>query len=161
MSRFCTHYTSPVGVLEIIANETAIESLLFVDTVSTTATDQHPLLNTCTTQLEEYFAGTRQVFELPIQQKGTDFQQRVWQELIHIPFGKTISYLQLAKQLGDEKVIRAAGTSNGKNAIAIIVPCHRVIGSNGSLVGYAGGLARKQWLLEHESKIAHGTQTLF
>ena len=94
-------------------------------------------------------------------QHGTDFQQRVWNELLGIPFGKTISYLELARRLGDIKSIRAAASANGKNNIVIVVPCHRVIGSHNDLVGYGGGIWRKRWLLEHEAKIAHGVQTLF
>lgn len=112
-------------------------------------------------QMIQYFSGQRRVFDFPINQEGTEFQQRVWQELSSIPFGKTISYLDLAKRLGDTKVIRAAASANGRNNIAIVVPCHRVIGSKSDLVGYAGGLWRKRWLLEHENKIAHGVQTLF
>ncbi len=100
-------------------------------------------------------------FHFPIQQQGTDFQQKVWAELTRISAGKTISYLELSKRLGNTKTIRAAGTANGKNNIAIAVPCHRVIGSNGSLVGYAGGLWRKKWLLNHEAKYCNGQQLLF
>ena len=109
----------------------------------------------------EYFNGNRRVFELPVVQEGTGFQQKVWSELMNIPFGKTISYTELSRRLGDPKVIRAAAAANGKNNVAIIVPCHRVIGANSELVGYAGGLKRKKWLLEHEKKIAHGVLTLF
>jgi methylated-DNA-[protein]-cysteine S-methyltransferase len=112
-------------------------------------------------QLIEYFHGNRRFFELPVSQEGTPFQQKVWAELMSIPFGKTISYLELSRRLGDPKVIRAAAAANGKNNVAIIVPCHRVIGSNNQLVGYAGGLPRKKWLLQHENKIANGVQTLF
>ena len=92
---------------------------------------------------------------------GSAFQQKVWNELTAIPFGRTISYLELSRRLGDSKAIRAAAAANGRNNVAIIVPCHRVIGSNNKLVGYAGGLWRKKWLLEHEAKLAHGVQTLF
>jgi len=104
----------------------------------------------CVKQLSEYFEGKRQVFDFPFAQKGTDFQQRVWKNLLDIPFGKTTSYLELSKRVGDVKAIRAVGSANGKNNIAIVVPCHRVIGSNNKLVGYAGGLWRKEWLLKHE-----------
>jgi methylated-DNA-[protein]-cysteine S-methyltransferase len=104
-------------------------------------------------QLQEYFEGTRSYFNLPLQQNGTDFQQRVWKQLLEIECGQTQSYLELARKLGDEKCIRAAASANGKNNLAIVVPCHRVIGSGGKLVGYAGGLWRKQWLLEHEAKM--------
>jgi methylated-DNA-[protein]-cysteine S-methyltransferase len=109
------------------------------------------VLKECVAQLIEYFDGKRQIFDFRINQCGTVFQQKVWQELENIPFGKTISYLELAKKLGDPKVIRAAASANGKNKLWIVVPCHRVIGSDGSLTGYAGGLWRKKWLLAHES----------
>jgi methylated-DNA-[protein]-cysteine S-methyltransferase len=102
-------------------------------------------------QINDYFEGKRTSFTFKINPKGTDFQKKVWQELTNIPFGKTISYLDLAKKLGDVKVIRAAASANGKNPLWIVVPCHRVIGTDGSLTGYAGGLWRKKWLLEHEN----------
>lgn len=107
-------------------------------------------------QLAEYFEGKRTHFELKLNPEGTEFQKKVWKKLEEIPFGKTISYQQIANQLGDPKVIRAAASANGKNPIAIIIPCHRVIGSDGSLTGYAGGLHRKKWLLEHESPSKQG-----
>ena len=102
-------------------------------------------------QLDAYFAGEREEFDLPLALHGTDFQRRVWEELTRIPYGETISYSQLALRLGDPKLVRAVGLANGRNPISIIVPCHRVIGADGSLVGYGGGLERKQWLLEHEA----------
>lgn len=117
-------------------------------------------LESCKIQLREYFQGTREQFDLPLAPKGTPFQKRVWSELQRIPFGQTISYLELARRLGDPKVIRASGSANGKNPIAIIIPCHRVIGSNGSLVGYAGGLENKKWLLDFEQKQAKGISQL-
>ena len=103
-------------------------------------------------QLEEYFAGTRTSFDLPIQPEGTEFQRRVWNVLLEIPYGTTISYLELARRIGDEKAARAVGLANGLNPISIIVPCHRVIGADGSLTGYGGGIERKRWLLQHEAK---------
>jgi methylated-DNA-[protein]-cysteine S-methyltransferase len=109
----------------------------------------------------EYFAGKRTAFSVAIHQEGTEFQQKVWKELYEIPFGKTLSYADLAKKLGDPKCIRAAAAANGKNKIAMIVPCHRIIGTDQSLVGYAWGKARKRWLLQHEFRLAHGVQTLF
>ena len=121
----------------------------------------HPLIQQCIDQLNEYFEGSRKTFNIPLQQEGTPFQQKVWAQLLNIGYGKTISYLTLSKQIGDTKAIRAVGTTNGKNQIAIIVPCHRVIGSDGSLTGYAGELWRKKWLLDHEGKFANGVQTLF
>jgi methylated-DNA-[protein]-cysteine S-methyltransferase len=102
-------------------------------------------------QLEEYFAGTRQAFDLPLAAEGTDFQRRVWDALLGIPYGTTISYLELARRIGDPKAVRAVGLANGRNPISIIVPCHRVIGSDGSLTGYGGGIERKRWLLQHEA----------
>ncbi len=119
------------------------------------------VMHNCTEQLIEFFSGRRRVFDIPVHQEGTAFQQRVWGELLNIPFGKTSSYLDLSKKLGDPKAIRAVAATNGKNKIAIIVPCHRVIGSDKTLVGYGGGLPRKKWLLQHEFRIAHGVQTLF
>lgn len=101
------------------------------------------------------------MFELPLHQEGTNFQQQVWNELMAIPYGKTISYIELAIRTGDPKATRAVASANGRNNIAIIVPCHRVIGANRSLVGYGGGLWRKKWLLDLEMKVAHGVQTLF
>jgi methylated-DNA-[protein]-cysteine S-methyltransferase len=112
-------------------------------------------------QLIQYFHGELRVFDLPVNQQGTVFQQTVWHELLNIGYGKTISYLELSRRLGDSKAIRAAAAANGKNNICIIVPCHRVIGSNNDLVGYGGGLWRKKWLLDLENKIANGVQTLF
>lgn len=101
-------------------------------------------------QLADYFAGKRTVFDLKLNPKGTDFQKRVWDELLNVPFGRTMSYLDLSRRLGDEKAIRAVAAANGKNPIWLIVPCHRIIGSDGSLTGYAGGLWRKKWLIEFE-----------
>lgn len=108
-------------------------------------------LEDCAIQLQEYFNGEREKFSLKLNAKGTDFQHNIWKLLQTIPYGKTTSYLQLSKQFGDVKAIRAVASANGKNPLWIIVPCHRVIGSDGSLTGYAGGLHRKQWLLNHES----------
>ncbi len=105
-------------------------------------------------QLAEYFAGTRTVFELPLGPKGSGFQERVWRQLLAIPYGTTRSYGEIARAIGRPSASRAVGTANGSNPIAIIVPCHRVIGQNGTLTGYAGGLAAKKWLLDHEHKIA-------
>jgi len=110
-------------------------------------------------QLNEYFEGNRKNFSLTLNPSGTPFQKRVWEALVQIPYGKTVSYLELSKKLGDVKAIRAVAAANGKNPLWIIVPCHRVIGSDGSLVGYAGGLHRKKWLLAHESPVKQ--QSLF
>jgi methylated-DNA-[protein]-cysteine S-methyltransferase len=163
---FTTYYQSPVGLLQIAGTDHFISKVHFIDEQEnvTAGTDTDllpPLAIQAVEQLIEYFHGQRRFFELPISQEGTAFQQKVWAELMNIPFGRTISYLELSHRLGDPKVIRAAAAANGKNNVAIIVPCHRVIGSNNQLVGYAGGLPRKKWLLQHENKIAHGVQTLF
>ena len=159
-----TYYESPIGLLKIGGTEHYIGEVTFVDNPDQ-LTHGEPgiteIMHQCTEQLIEFFHGSRRNFELPVHQEGTDFQKRVWGELLEIPYGKTISYMDLAKRLGDPKVIRAAAITNGKNNIAIIVPCHRVIGSDRSLVGYAGGMWRKKWLLQLEFKIAHGVQTLF
>ena len=118
------------------------------------AEGQHPLFEQLQAELDEYLSGKRQIFNLPLVMTGTVFQNKVWNELLNIPYGTTRSYMQQAKVLGDEKAIRAVARANGENCFAIIVPCHRVVGTNGSLTGYAGGLKNKKWLLEHEAKHA-------
>jgi methylated-DNA-[protein]-cysteine S-methyltransferase len=164
---FCTYYHSPLGIIKISATDRFICEVHFMGEDEIALSDMKPslilpdVINDCVEQLIEYFHGTRRNFTVPVYQEGTDFQQIVWNELLGIPYGKTISYLTLSKKIGDVKAIRAVGTTNGKNKIGIIVPCHRVIGANGDLTGYAGGLWRKKWLLDHELKIAHGVQTLF
>jgi methylated-DNA-[protein]-cysteine S-methyltransferase len=160
-----TYYQSPVGLIRIAGNDQFISEILFVDNIEKPPVDRKrqlpPLVIQCVEELIQYFHGQRKSFDLPINQAGSTFQQKVWNELAAIPFGKTISYLELSRRLGDSKAIRAAAAANGRNNVAIIIPCHRVIGSNNKLVGYAGGLWRKKWLLEHEAKLAHGVQTLF
>ncbi len=143
---------SPVGRIAIRGTADYISAVLFIDGAATEPTPEAaPLLHACAQQLLEYFEKKRTQFDLPLQQQGTAFQQQVWQQLTTIPYGQTITYLALAKRVGNVKSIRAVGTTNGRNSISIIVPCHRVIGSDGSLTGYAGGLWRKQWLLDHEN----------
>jgi methylated-DNA-[protein]-cysteine S-methyltransferase len=161
---YSTYYHSPVGMLKISGTEHYISEVSFFDKVQKAESKKKhlpALLIQCVEQLIQYFHGERRQFELPVHQPGTQFQQGVWNELTAIPFGKTISYLDLARKTGDTKATRAVANANGKNNVAIIVPCHRVIGSNRELVGYAGGLWRKKWLLEHEAKVAYGVQTLF
>ena len=150
--------SSPLGITKISGDENgvAVISVLSEGELSTTIPNQ---LQEAVLQLKEYFEGKRIDFTFKLNPKGTDFQQKVWQELRNIPFGKTISYLDLSKKLGDVKVIRAAASANGKNPLWIVVPCHRVIGTEGSLTGYAGGLWRKKWLLEHENPTTQ--QSLF
>ena len=144
---------SPIGTIEIIGNETGLRSVSFSDAVPIHEGVVYPVEIECKQQLEEYFNGKRKTFSLPLDFEGTAFQEKIWNELLKIPFGKTISYLELAMQHGDVKAIRAVGAANGKNPIAVIVPCHRVIGAGGELVGYAGGLHRKKWLLELEGSL--------
>ncbi|MFY7901144.1 MAG: methylated-DNA--[protein]-cysteine S-methyltransferase [Chitinophagaceae bacterium] len=161
---YYTYYESPIGLLKIGGTDQYIAELSFVDNAQQLAHGEpgvSDIIHICTEQLIEFFQGRRRIFDIPIHQNGTDFQQRVWNELLDVPFGKTMSYLDLAKKLGDPKVIRAAASTNGKNKIAIIVPCHRVIGTDKNLVGYSGGLWRKKWLLQHEFRLMHGIQTLF
>ncbi|MCW3118632.1 MAG: methylated-DNA/protein-cysteinemethyltransferase [Chitinophagaceae bacterium] len=161
---FTTYYHSPVGVLKISAIEQFITEVTFYDKVERVDTKRRnfpPSLIQCIEQLIQYFHGERRQFELLINQAGTVFQKEVWNELMAIPFAKTISYLELARRTGDPKATRAVANANGRNNVAIIVPCHRVIGANKELTGYSGGLWRKKWLLEHEAKIAYGVQTLF
>lgn len=157
------HYKSPIGFLKVGSTENYISELTFIDDQkdAVDCNSNNPLLHQCIEELIEYFNGKRLSFDIPVYQKGTEFQSRVWGELLHISYGKTISYLALAKRLGDPNCIRAAASSNGKNNICIIVPCHRVVGSNQSLVGYSGGIWRKRWLLDLENKVANGVQTLF
>src|SRR5690606_17994927 len=151
---------TPVGILELKGDAEGLASVLFKDSENVVVSEKIPQeLKNSVSQLQEYFEGKRQEFSLTLSPEGTDFQKRVWKQLQAIPFGKTTSYQQMANQLGDPKVIRAAASANGKNPISIIIPCHRVIGSDGSLTGYAGGLHRKKWLLEHENPSAQ--QSLF
>ncbi len=143
---------SPVGNIRISANDLGITEVTFTDEPINSLGD-HPLITDAAEQLDEYFRNKRTEFTLTLTPDGTDFQKRVWDELLNVPFGVTMSYLELTRKLGDEKAIRAVAAANGKNPIAIIIPCHRIIGSDGSLTGYAGGLHRKQWLLRHEGAI--------
>lgn len=148
---------SPLGTLEIEGDDQGIMAITFLDKEVAPTIDIPENLKDVVRQLDEYFAKKRTVFNLKLNPQGTSFQTKVWTELQAIPFGKTASYLDMAKALGDPKVIRAAANANGKNPISIIIPCHRVIGSDGSLTGYGGGLHRKKWLLEHESPIRQGS----
>jgi methylated-DNA-[protein]-cysteine S-methyltransferase len=153
--------TSPVGMLELHADESGLRSLQFLNEPSVLASEPSSSLAECAKQLAEYFEGTRKTFDIPLNPDGTDFQKRVWSELLKIEYGITISYQELADRLGDPKVVRAVGGANGKNPIGIIVPCHRVIGAGGKLVGYGGGIERKKWLLKHEQSFAKRSDMLF
>lgn len=150
---------SPLGYTKITGNEDGIASVTVLNSEEKETDIIPEVLQECVYQLNDYFEGNRIQFDLKLNPEGTDFQKTVWHQLQTIPYGKSISYLELSKQLGDVKAIRAVANANGKNPLWIIVPCHRVIGSDGSLIGYAGGLHRKQWLLEHESP--YKQQSLF
>ena len=150
---------TPLGPAEIIGDEQGIASVSILDSNQQLSEIIPEQLLECVTQLKAYFNKKLTFFDLKLNPTGSDFQKRVWVELNKIPFGKTISYLELSKQLGDVKAIRAVASANGKNPLWIITPCHRVIGSDGSLTGYAGGLHRKKWLIEHESE--YKQQSLF
>ena len=148
---------SPVGQLKLIANDSALVAVLWETDKPNRVLlgemqndTQHPILKLTAVQLQEYFQGDRKLFDLPLEFYGTNFQKSVWAELLKIPFGETRSYLQIAQALNNSKAVRAVGAANGKNPISIIAPCHRVIGANGSLTGFAGGLDNKQKLLALE-----------
>lgn len=144
------YYRSPIGTLEIVGSPGGISSISFVDR-GVVDCDIPDCLEKCALQLEQYFAGKRVEFTFPLDLQGTDFQKKVWHELLKIPFGKTVSYLDVALAVGTHESTRAVGKANGQNPIVIVVPCHRVIGRDGSLTGYGGGLWRKRWLLEFEN----------
>lgn len=158
-----TYTKTPIGIAKITGNTDGIQSVSILDdgTVSNTVlkTATPTCLQECVVQLEEYFNGQRASFNLTVNPKGTQFQIKVWKSLLKIPYGKTTNYLLQSKKLGDAKAIRAVATANGKNPLLIIIPCHRVIGSDGALTGYAGGIWRKKWLLNHENPIKQ--QSLF
>lgn len=148
---------SPVGKLKLVANANALVAILWeregpnrIKLATLTCNPQQPILVETERQLQQYFAGTRNEFHLPLEPVGTEFQKKVWRALREIPFGQTRSYVDLAKSIGSARAVRAVGAANGKNPLSIIVPCHRVIGSNGALTGFAGGVEVKAKLLAHE-----------
>ncbi len=147
---------TPIGMLTLEGDEHGLHKVYFEEGNSNSS-EIPQCLEEAVNQLTEYFEGKRTDFSLKLNPEGTKFQKEVWQRLNAIPFGKTKSYQAIANELGDPKVIRAAASANGKNPMAIIIPCHRVIGSDGSLTGYAGGLHRKKWLLDHENPIKQGS----
>lgn len=146
-------YKSPIGIIEIIGTDEAICSVMFKDTdilVNFKTSETPKVLEDCYCQLDEYFKGERHEFKLPFIYEGTEFEKSVWNALTSIAYGKTVSYKDIAVLINNEKAVRAVGSANGKNKLSILIPCHRIIGSNGKLTGYAGGLWRKEWLLHHE-----------
>ena len=156
---------TPLGIAKIVGDEDGVSVISVSDEGDPRAKLEQAkqisstipsVLQKAISQLNDYFEGKRTVFTFKLNPAGTEFQQKVWKGLLEIPFGKTMSYLELSKKLGDVKAIRAVASANGKNPLWIVVPCHRVIGTDGSLTGYAGGLWRKKWLLEHENPSAQG-----
>ena len=150
---------TPLGTAYIEGDHNGLKAISVLETDEKVTEVIPEALEDVVYQINEYFEGKRKSFNLQLNPNGTAFQQRVWQALQEIPFGKTLSYLELSKILGDVKAIRAVAAANGKNPLWIVIPCHRVIGSDGSLTGYAGGLHRKKWLLDHENPVKQ--QTLF
>ncbi len=149
---YSAYYESPIGTLQIVVSDHALRSIHFTREPDSDPNSAHPLIDACRKELEEFFDGRRKEFSIPLDPQGTTFQKKIWAELVKIPYGKTLSYMDIAKKIGDPKSIRAVGLANGKNPIPIVIPCHRVIGSNGSLVGYSGEMWRKKWLLGFEQK---------
>ncbi len=145
-------FESPIGSLEVVGTEAGILSIEFSERSAVPAGSPAPCLKECLRQLEEYFEGRRRTFSLRLDLRGTPFQKRVWNELLKVPFGRTVAYRDIAAALGNPRATRAVGGANHRNPVSIVVPCHRVIGADGSLTGYGGGLRRKEWLLAHEKK---------
>lgn len=155
-------YNSPIGIIRITASDTEINEVCFVETGLLLNKSGNVLVNECIKQLIQYFEGSLSKFDLPITEPSTEFQQKVIKEVRNIGFGNIASYLQIAKRVGDTLAVRAIGNVNSKNKILIIIPCHRVVGNNGEMTGYSGGLWRKKWLLNHESKLGNiGQVSLF
>ena len=153
----CATITSPIGELLLVADDSALVGLYFsgCDHVPEASGQwerraRHPILQEAAKQLQEYFSESRQSFSVPLRLEGTDFQQKVWQEIARVPYGETVTYTELAKRAGAPSAVRATGTATGRNPLAIIVPCHRVVGKNGTLRGFAGGLETKEQLLRRE-----------
>lgn len=148
---YVSYLDSPIGFIRILSNGKAIKEIRFIDTDGPEDPDVHT--ESARTQLREYFEGLRDSFQLELEPEGTDFERSVWKELLEIPSGKTCSYGDIARAIGDAKASQAVGRANGKNPISIVIPCHRVIGADKKLTGYAGGLERKEWLLKHEGAL--------
>ncbi|WP_019142236.1 methylated-DNA--[protein]-cysteine S-methyltransferase [Noviherbaspirillum massiliense] len=161
---YYTEYSSPLGKLLLAATDAGLCGVYFQEghkyfkgTQAWQPAGAHHHLQETARQLDEYFAGRRAVFELPLDMSGTAFQKSVWQELVQLPYGDSTSYRTIAQRLGNPKAVRAVGSAIGRNPVCIIVPCHRVLGTSGSLAGYAGGLERKRYLLAHERNCTSGT----
>lgn len=158
--KYLSYFKSPLGFLILKSDGVSINDISFSEEENYEKNDCAVLLK-CEQQLEDYFSKKSMAFDLPLNPQGTEFQKKVWAELLKIPNGETITYSQLAVRLGDPKLVRAVGTANGRNPLAIVIPCHRVIGAGNKLTGYAGGLNRKLWLLNHEMKYNPYKLTLF
>jgi|ERR1043165_4305671 methylated-DNA-[protein]-cysteine S-methyltransferase len=159
--RFHLSFNSPVGPIEIAGTPNAITSVWFVKELQPSSDEIPPVLLQCKTELEEYFTGKRKQFTVKLDLRGSDFELLVWSELLRLAYGETCSYGHIARQVKNPDAAQAVGLANGRNPVAIIVPCHRVIGQGGKLTGYGGGLWRKQWLLEHEGNVSGKNPTLF
>ncbi|OGO79496.1 MAG: cysteine methyltransferase [Clostridiales bacterium GWB2_37_7] len=145
------YYDSPIGIVEIVSDEDSIIELSFVEEAGNNDLLAAPqVLKSALKQIEEYFQGKRNIFDIKLKATGTKFQQKVWQRLAEVPYGETACYKDIAAAVGNSNACRAVGGANNKNKIAIVIPCHRIVGSDGSMTGYAGGLWRKEWLLQHE-----------
>jgi methylated-DNA-[protein]-cysteine S-methyltransferase len=152
------YYQSEIGIIQVTATDSAIKTVEFVESETVSSADEvviPDILKICLSQLDEYFHAKRRQFVLSLSPDGTCFQKKVWQQLLSLPYGATASYLEIAQAIGNSRAVRAVGAANGRNPISIIIPCHRVIGSNGKLTGYGGGLWRKEWLLNHEGWRTH------
>ncbi len=144
---------SPIGLLQVVCSQNALVAIHFAEHHVASGPGEPPILSESIRQLQQYFSGERREFDLPLEPRGTPFQKKVWQALQTVPFGKTASYKTIAEQIQNPKAVRAVGMANSRNPIPIIIPCHRIIGSNGKLTGYAGGLWRKKYLLNLEKKV--------
>jgi len=158
---FQKYISSPVGWLHLITNSKELLSISFKDVPNENSIEQPAIIHKTELQLNEYFAGKRKLFDLKLNPVGTDFQKKVWSCVKNVGFGETVTYTDIAKQTGSEKYTRAVGMANSKNPIPIIIPCHRIIGANGKLTGYSGGIKRKRWLLQHELKFSEKHNLLF
>jgi len=158
---FKTTVETPIGNLELTTNQSSLVSVSFTDKHIQQSNNQPHILKESVKQIEEYFKGLRKEFNLSLQPAGTEFQLKVWEQVMKVEYGKTVSYLEIALQTGSKNNTRAVGLANGKNPLPIIIPCHRIIGVNGKLTGYAGGLERKRWLLQHELNFSNNLNLLF
>ena len=149
---YSDYLSTPIGIVSIKASDAGLTEVFFIEAPPTSPVVVNIITDQCKQQLNEYFKGDRQVFTLTLNAKGTAFQQSVWQSLVSVGYGESASYSDIAQMIANPKAVRAVGGANGRNPISIIVPCHRVIGRNGTLTGYAGGMERKAWLLQHEAK---------